>query len=701
MFRKTRLCLSISLAFMALPCAPALAEEVLELDTLTVNATRGKSEAGKTPQKITVITREQIEQQLAITSDHGQVLSNLIPSYSPSRQKLSNAGETFRGRAALVMIDGVPQSTPLRAGGRDGYTIDLAMVERIEVIHGASAEHGLGATGGIINYVTRRPQGGAVKQHAGVSMEASDDFDGEGMGYKLDYRVEGNEGNWDYLAAISGQTRGMYYDANGELIGVDDTQGDIMDSTSTDLLAKLGYWFDADRNLELMVNRFELEGEHEYVNVPGDRDAGIPTTSRKGQPPGKAPQNEVLASSLSYTHSDLAGNQLTAQLYSQRFRARYGGGILASFQDPAIAPAGTLFDQSQNESDKYGGKLSLSRDDLFDGTLKLTGGLDFLQDTTSQMLIATDREWVPETVFQNLAPFLQAEVRATERLTLHGGVRHEFAELEVDSFRTIASAGGVSVEGGKPDFEETLYNAGLVFQANDWAQIFANYSEGFGMPDVGRVLRGISQPNQSVDSFLDLQPIVTDNREIGLRLNWQDVDFEISYFESDSDLGSRLQNVGGIYQVRRERTEIDGVEATAGWQINDTHRLQASYAKLNGESDTDGDGKVDTDLDGANISPDRYGLSWQANWTDKLNSRVQANHYASRSFDTPGLDFDGYSLVDASLGYRLPVGEVSLGVENLLNRDYMTYYAQAASTRDDQFFAGRGRTFTLGYQVDF
>lgn len=705
MFRKTRLCLSISLVCLALPCATALAEEALELDTLTINATRGKSEVGKTPQKITVITREQIEQQLAITSDHGQVLSNLIPSYSPSRQKLSNAGETFRGRAALVMIDGVPQSTPLRAGGRDGYTIDLSMVERIEVIHGASAEHGLGATGGIINYVTRRPQGGSMTQHAGISLEASDDFDGEGMGYKLDYRVEGSEGNWDYLAAISGQTRGMFYDADGELIGVDDTQGDIMDSASTDLLVKLGYWFDSEQNLELMVNRFELEGEHEYVNVPGDRDAGIPTTSRKGQPPGKAPQNEVLATSLTYSNTDLAGNQLTAQLFSQRFRARYGGNTLPSFQDPAIAPVGTLFDQSQNESDKYGGKLSLSRDDMLDGYLKLTGGLDFLQDTTSQMLIATDREWVPETVFQNLAPFLQAEVRATERLTLHGGVRHEFAELDVDSFRTIASttkpAGGVSVEGGKPDFEETLYNAGLVFRVTDWAQVFANYSEGFGMPDVGRVLRGISQPNQSVDSFLDLQPIVTDNREIGLRLNWQDVDFEISYFESDSDLGSRLQNVGGVYQVRRERTEIDGVEASAGWQINDVHRLQASYARLDGESDTDGDGKVDTDLDGANIAPDRYGLSWQANWSDKLNSRVQANHYASRSFETPGLDFDGYSLVDASLGYQLPVGAVSFGVENLFNRDYMTYYAQAASTRDDQFFAGRGRTFTLGYQVSF
>ncbi|WP_375737788.1 TonB-dependent receptor [Pseudomonas boanensis] len=701
MFSRTRLCLSISLACLSLPTFGATVDEPLELETMTVSATRGHSQLGKTPQKIVVISREQIEEQLAITSDHGQVLSNLIPSYSPSRQKLSNAGETFRGRTALVMIDGVPQSTPLRAGGRDGYTIDLSMVERIEVIYGASAEHGLGATGGIINYVTRRPQGGTLKQHVGARMEAADDFDHDSMGYKLDYRVEGNQGNWDYLAAISGQTRGVFYDADGELIGVDDTQGDVMDSRSSDLLLKLGYWLDADQNLELMVNRFELEGDHDYVNVPGDRDAGIPATSRKGHPLGKAPQNEVLSTSLTYSHTDLAGNLLTAQLYSQRFRARYGGGILAAFQDPAIAPVGTLFDQSQNESDKYGGKLSLSRDDLLDGYLKLTGGLDFLQDTTSQMLIATDREWVPETVFKNLAPFLQAEVRATDRLTLHGGVRHEFAKLEVDSFQTIASAGGVTVEGGNPDFEETLYNAGLVFQANDWAQVFANYSEGFGMPDVGRVLRGISQPGQSVDDFLDLQPIVTDNREIGLRLNWQDLDFEISYFESDSDLGSRLQNVGGVYQVRRERTEIDGVEATAGWQVNDAHRLQATYSHLNGESDTDGDGKVDTDLDGANIAPDRYGLSWQANWSDKLNTRVQANHYTSRSFDTPGLDFDGYSLVDASIGYRLPVGEATLGVENLFNRDYMTYYAQAASTRDDQFFAGRGRTFTLGYQVSF
>ncbi|NHW00593.1 TonB-dependent receptor [Stutzerimonas degradans] len=710
MYRQSCLCLSISLASLSLCSLPAVAEEATELEAITISATRARSEAGKTPQKITVISREQIEQQLAITSDHGAVLSNLIPSYSPSRQKMSSAGETFRGRSALILIDGVPQSTPLRDSQRDGYVIDLSMVERIEVIHGASAEHGLGATGGIINYVTRRPASGTLRQHAGISFTAPTDYQSEGLGHKLDYRVEGTQGNFDYLASASWQSQGMFYDANGDLIGVDDTQGDVMDSTSHDLLLKLGYWLDDNQNIGLMVNRYQVEGEHEYVNVPGNANAGIPATSRKGDPLGKAPQNEVLATSLSYKHADLYGNELGLQLYSQRFRGRFGGGYNGTFQDTSIAPAGTLFDQSQNESDKYGGKLTLSRDGLLDNHLKLTGGLDVLQDTTSQQLILTDREWVPETVFRNYAPFLQAEVRLLEQLTLFTGVRHEFAELEVDSFRTIASTnpalGGVDVEGGQPNFEETLYNAGLVWQMNDWAQLFGNYSEGFGMPDVGRVLRGIGTPGTRVDNFLDLQPIVTENREIGLRLKHGPFDAEISYYESDADLGSRLDSVGGVYQIRRERTEIDGIEFTGGWQINDAHRMTLTYAQVNGHSDTDGDGDVDTDLDGANISPDRYGLSWQANWNDRLHSLLQANHYASRGFDQAGLNFDGYTLVDASVGYRLPVGEVSLGIENLLDRDYLTYYSQAANTgsdvtRNGRVFNGRGRTLMLGYQVSF
>jgi iron complex outermembrane receptor protein len=62
----------------------------------------------------------------------------------------------LRGRQVLVLIDGIPQSTPLRNGARDLRVIDPSAIERVEVIKGASAIYGNGADGGIINYITKR-----------------------------------------------------------------------------------------------------------------------------------------------------------------------------------------------------------------------------------------------------------------------------------------------------------------------------------------------------------------------------------------------------------------------------------------------------------------------------------------------------------------------------------------------------------------
>ncbi len=56
---------------------------------------------------------------------------------------MSGSGETLRGRTPLVMIDGIPQSNPLRPTGREMHTIDASMIERIEVIKGANASNGV------------------------------------------------------------------------------------------------------------------------------------------------------------------------------------------------------------------------------------------------------------------------------------------------------------------------------------------------------------------------------------------------------------------------------------------------------------------------------------------------------------------------------------------------------------------------------
>lgn len=117
-------------------------------DELIVDATRTEGSRNDSPQVIRVINEKEISQQRQITSDTSQILSNLLPSFSPARQKMSGSGETLRGRMPLVMIDGIPQSNPLRPTGREMHTVDASMIERIEVINGANASNGIGATGG-------------------------------------------------------------------------------------------------------------------------------------------------------------------------------------------------------------------------------------------------------------------------------------------------------------------------------------------------------------------------------------------------------------------------------------------------------------------------------------------------------------------------------------------------------------------------
>lgn len=80
---------------------------------------------------------------------------------------------------------------------------------------------------------------------------------------------------------------------------------------------------------------------------------------------------------------------------------------------------------------------------------------------------------------------------------------------------------------------------------------------------------------------------------------------------------------------------------------------------------------------------------------------VQAQHAFSQSFDDPEQHFSGYSLVDATVTYALPRGALRMGVANLFDKQYITYYSQSALVEPLRYFAGRGRTLTPGYSLDF
>ncbi|MCC4592945.1 TonB-dependent receptor [Xanthomonas campestris pv. cannae] len=672
------------------------------LDSVIVSASRTDQPAETAPQTVVVIDQQQIAQQLSISGNSSDVLSSLLPSYTPSRGKMNGSGETLRGRTPLILVDGIPQSNPLRPTGREAHTIDYAMVERIEVIQGANAMNGLGATGGTINLITRRPQPGTFNQHFDAQTTLpTDGADAQTLSYKTGYRVDGRADKLDYLLAVGYEDQGLYVDGDGRAIGTDVTQGDLMATRAYDLHAKLGYWIDDRQELQFSSNRYRIKSKAEYLGVAGDRDLGIPTTSVRGRPEGTPPWNDVWTTGLSYEHHDLAGMELKAMVFNQEFEGLFGADNSATFQDPRIAPNGRLYDQSRSVASKWGSKTSLGKDGLLDGRLKLTGGFDTLWDRGKQDLYSTGRTYVPESQYRDFAAFLQGEYRLLPQLTVHGGVRHEDAELEIDSYQTLARYNRVQVQGGTLSFSETLYNAGAVFAPSEGFNVFASYSEGFGMPDVGRVLRSINTPGTTVASLSALQPVLTRNVELGTRLRGDAWDMEMAVFQSRSDYGTRVIAVDGAFQMAREKTRIEGLDASLAYRIDARQRVGLAYAYTRGRYDSDGNGTLDAHLDGLNIAPNRVVGTWSAQWDDRLSTFVQAQYAFSRRFDDPQKEFHGYALVDAAMNYRLPRGELRLAIANLLYRQYITYYSQSALVEPLRYFAGRGRTLTIGYSLDF
>jgi iron complex outermembrane receptor protein len=690
--------------------SPATEEESRQ-DTVLVQAVRRELPAEALPNTVRIIDRDALAQQMLISTNLADIVGAKVPSFSPSRQKLSGAGESFRGREPLYLIDGIPQSNPLRNGSRDGFTIDPAVVETVEIIYGANAIQGVGATGGVINYVTLRPAATDRWQaRVEAATTAPGGLSGDGFGYRGAATVLRDFGAFDLVASVAAETRGAFYDAEDRRIGIDGAQGDIQDSRSVNLFAKLGWQLGSDTRIQFTANLFELEGEGDYIAVSGNRATGLPTGAVRGMIEGVPPTNSVNTFSLDYVRDDLFGGKLSAQAFYREFESIFGGGTFDGFFNTGTeAPGQETFDQSANTSNKTGIKLTYSNSDLPVDGLTLTLGADYLVDETFQALIQTGRLWVPNVEFQSLAPFVQVDkFLFSERLLISVGVRQENATLKVDDFTTIFSSGSTFVAGGKPNFSQTLWNFGTSFEVIEGLQVYAAYSEGFTMPDVGRVLRAINVPGQDVDDLLSIDPIVADNAEIGANFTYGGLSANVSYFWSESEFGQRLfSNSAGIFEVRREPTEIKGFEISAEFAPRTDLVFGGSYAALEGRSDQNRDGRIAEDLSGENISPDRANIYVEGSPLAPLALRAQASVFLDRTFNdtATNTDFDGYVLVDLSAGYVTDrFGRFDLGVQNAFDTDYVTYFSQTAPSAVNssvRFFTGRGRTLTLRWSATY
>lgn len=313
---------------------------------------------------------------------------------------------------------------------------------------------------------------------------------------------------------------------------------------------------------------------------------------------------------------------------------------------------------------------------------------------------------LPPTVLTDVAPFVQLQRPVSRFVLVSGGARLERAGLRVDDYVTIAAEGNRAVTGGSPSFTEVLPNAGVIVYPAAPLSIYASYNEGFTMPDAGRVLRSVAQPGQSVDSLLDIDPIVTGNIEVGGTWNGTRARLHAAYYISNADRGSLLElSPDGIFNVQRQRTEIEGLDLSIDIPVTDRWTAGALYSWIDGRFDSDRDDRVDTDLDGLNIGPNRLNVFLEGGH-GPVTGRLQVSRLFARDFDGPaaraGIRFGGYTVGEMSLALTTRAGIVRLGIDNLLDEQYVTYFSQVEPNQGaGTYFAGPGRTLLLTVERRF
>lgn len=137
-------------------------DEPVALDPVTVTATLAPRTTLEVPFAVSVLTRAQIE-DLAMHSAP-DLFTHLTGVYI-QKTNLGGGSPFIRGltgKQALILVDGVRLNNSFYRSGPHQYlnTLDPELIERIEVVRGArSVIYGSDALGGVINIVTRPPDG--------------------------------------------------------------------------------------------------------------------------------------------------------------------------------------------------------------------------------------------------------------------------------------------------------------------------------------------------------------------------------------------------------------------------------------------------------------------------------------------------------------------------------------------------------------
>ncbi len=616
--------LALSLSLFASFSAPALAADPVEQQMVVIGS-RAPTSISELPGTVWVIEREQLDQQTQAGVPLKEALGQLIPGLDIGSQGRTNNGQNLRGRSVLVMIDGVSLNSS-RGISRQFDSIDPFNIERIEVMSGASAVYGGGATGGIINIVTKKGVGGDTRFNtelgARSGFQSHEDHD-----LRAAQSISGGNDLFNGRLAIAYQKNGAAYDGSGDQVLTDITQTDLQYNRSVDLMGSLGFTFANGHSLDLGLQYYDS-------GYDGDRglDLGRNFDALRGRAPysikggvdlDREPESKRHQFNATYHAPEVLGHDLYLQAYYRNEKMAFNPFPTIRYSNSGAINYGTsYYSASQQDTDYYGMKLALVK--TWERA-SLTYGVDLDREkfTSDQMLfnlplaapsgglVASEQAKLgryPDIDTDSRAFFLQGSWKATDDLTLSAGVRRQSMSTDVSDFvaanQQILIANGLgktadAVPGGSKDYDVNLVNVGAIYKLNLQQQVWANYSEGFELPDPAKyygfgrygaadgnghypLLQGVSVNDSPLDG------IKTKQVELGWRHTDGALDTQVAAFYSWSDKSIKYDSktLAVLQQDTKKRNY--GLEGQATYWLDDHWQVGVNGLAIRSQEKVDG-----------------------------------------------------------------------------------------------------------------
>ena len=693
-----------------------------KLPTIVMTATRTPKSISEIAGTVQTISADEIAQQAGPGRKVADILAQLVPSLAPSSGTSSNYGQTMRGRNVLVMIDGVSQ-TGSRDVARQLNSISPNMIDHIEVVSGATSIYGSGATGGIINIITKRAdKSKPFSFQTKVGVTSADNFRGDSLAYQVGQTASFANDKVDGFFGIDYTNRGSQFDGNGNRISLSPWQGSTMDTDTIDVNGRLNFNLTDSQSLSFGAQYYKDEQDTKY----GPDYSYLLTKTDpsykaiKGWSLDNQPFTERYAFNTQYQNQDFLGQVLNVEAYYRNEKSR--------FVPYGYSKDGTNVKQSQSNVDYAGIRSTLQSDmTVADRDLKLTYGLDYDWEKDHQwadyytpsnkglVYIPTGEKQGsgPDTQIQNLGTFVQGDYALTDHLNIQAGVRYQYVQADTDSYLT-ARTPYTLMAADSTDSDKFLFNLGMVYKLTDAQQIYANFSQGYSYPDVQRVLRDVAAYTLTTSG---VAPITVNSYELGWRLNEDTgLNLGLTGFYNTSDKVVQFNSDRSVNVVDTDQ-RVYGVEATVSYPFMENYKVGGTLGYTQGQYKDAANNWHE--LNAFAVSPVKGTLF--AEWNNAEGYGVRAQMLAIKGTDkaykddlalkaagitdaNSAAEIKGYTIMDVLAHFPVAKGRLDFGVYNLWGNQYKTVFAQqAAVTNANSLLAipAEGRTFAVSYTVNY